>query len=905
VIPTLSARTTPDDAQPLRRPVVDAQPVQAWGRDADGTLQQLEATATGLASDEAERRLRALGPNEIDEGKPASVLTQLLHQFADVTVWALLAAAALAFALGFREEGGVLARFGDAIAIVVIIAMNAVIGFAEERKAERALRALRRLGAPMATVLRDGAPCELPARVLVPGDVVLLREGDRVPADGRMLEARELLTSEAALTGESTPVEKASELVLDRDTPLAERANSVFAGTHVVRGRGRAVVVATGMETELGRIAQLLGAVSTPETPLQVGLRHFGKLVVLGCVAISLVVFLVTWLRLGTGLGVALLTAVSLAVAAIPEGLPAVTTIVLALGVQRMAKEKALIRRLSAVETLGAATVICTDKTGTLTQNRMLVRRVWVGGVSHEASCLATSLTRGFSALVQAAAHAPAATLANDGTAAGDPTDAALLQFHQTFASEPKVWIRHRVLPFDRERKLASVVTESDGELVSFTHGAPEAVLERSSAVLGIDGTSAPLGESARAEIAGVVEELARAGLRVIALASRPLKDPSEACERDLTFLGLVGIADPPRPEVKEAILRARGAGVKSVMITGDHPLTGEAIAKEIGLANGDGLVLTGPEIDRLSDAELLERVGKVRVVARATAANKLRLVNALRKQGEVVAMTGDGVNDAPAIKAADIGVAMGKSGTDVTREASDMVLLDDNYATIVRAISEGRIVYSNIKRFIIFLFSANAALVLAVFVAAALGWPPILTPTQILWINLITNGLPALALGMEPVHIDPMRETPRAASAGFLSRTELWSIAKYGAVMAILGLLAFRLGGDLPHARTLAFTVLAFAPLFHAQSRRSERDPIWKLGVLSNWRLCGALVFAVGLQAVALYVPLLNEVFQTRPLPLLEVVMALGLSALVLGLGELEKSLRDANLARSSGSAQ
>ncbi len=616
---------------------------------------------------------------------------------------------------------------------------------------------------------------------------------------------------------------------------------------------------------------------------------------VAGCGAISVVVFAVSWLRLGTGLGFAILTAVSLAVAAIPEGLPAVTTIVLALGVQRMAKANALVRRLSAVETLGSADVICTDKTGTLTQNRMTVRRSWAGGRSFDDGSGESAV---LGALLRACAHAPGVRVSKSGELEGDPTDLALVVHAQKLGISPGEVLHS--LPFDRERRMATVIVGRGDTFSGLAHGAPEAVLECASRQMDESGETRPLTDADRIRLHEVIDEFARSGLRVIALAEKEGPLPAEdgrgalvdAFERDMTLLGFVGIADPPRPEVSVALSRAARAGVRTVMITGDHPLTAEAIGREIGMIQGSAEVATGSELEKLSSEALGERIETIRVVARATAQNKLSLVQALRARGHVVAMTGDGVNDAPAIKAASIGVAMGKGGTDVTREAADMVLLDDNYATIVRAIEEGRIVYSNIKRFIVFLFSANAGLVLAVFVAAALGWPPILTPTQILWINLITNGLPALALGMEPVHLDPMRDPPRSAGATFLSTSEVAWILGYGALMAALGLVVFHFAAeDLVRARTATFTVLAFAPLFHAQSCRSRRESLFRLGIFSNYRLVGALGAALGFQAIALYVPALQGVFQTVALPVGELGFLLGISALILVAGELEKA--------------
>jgi Ca2+-transporting ATPase len=892
----------------------------------------------GLTEEDAERRLERDGPNELSERPPRAAVLQLLDQFADVTVLALIAAAGVALALGLGEaDRGLLHRFGDAIAIGIIVLVNAGVGFTQQRKAEQALRALRQLGAPLAKVVRGGAVTKVAARSLVVGDLVELAEGDRVPADCRLTDSSDAVVDESALTGESVPVDKLEVGELVPETPLAERSNMVFYGTHFVRGSARALVVATGMRTELGRIAELLGGVADEDTPLQKSLRVFGTKVVVASAALGALVFVIGAIRLEASVGFLLLTAVSLAVAAIPEGLPAVTTIVLALGVQRMARRNALIRRLSAVETLGAADVICTDKTGTLTENRMVVRRLSVAGrrLSVEAGPgAAHSIRRGaageaerpeFSGsdplgeLIVSCAAAPAARIGGDGEISGDPTDAALLRVWAAHRAEVEAAGRAletlRVVPFDRERKLATVLTSGALGVISHSHGAPEALIERARWALSENAEEVELTDDARAELSVLVDEWASDGLRVIALA-RAARDAvsleqatileREALlskvEQDMVLVGLLGIADPPRSEVRAALQNARRAGVRTIMITGDHPLTGAAIARELGIVGEDhDEVVTGPELDSWSPAELGERIERVRVVARATAANKLRLVEALRRRGHVVAMTGDGVNDAPAIKAADIGVAMGRGGTDVTREAADMVLLDDDYATIVGAIEQGRIVYGNIKRFIVFLFSVNAGLVFAVLAAAALGWPPILTPTQILWINLITNGLPALALGMEPVHVDPMQGRPRDRDATLVTRGELWWLLSYGAVMGVMGVATFAYlhppalgsaGPSLSEARSATFTVLAVAPLFHAVNARSRTDSIFALGLWSNTRLLGAFGIALGLQAIALYLPVAREVFGTTPLSAPTLAATILVSAGIFVVGEAEKAL-------------
>ncbi|MBX3128721.1 MAG: cation-transporting P-type ATPase [Polyangiaceae bacterium] len=885
----------------------------------------------GLDAARAAERLAEVGANELQRAPPRPVWRVMLSQFNDVAVIALMVAAAIAVALAQLEGDGasMLERYGDAIAIGIIVVLNATVGFVQERKAEAALTALRALGAPEARVVRAGTTLRVAARTLVPGDLLLLEEGDRVAADARLVESHDLVTTEAALTGESAPTDK--EVVeLEDQTALADRRNMVFLGTHVVRGKARALVVGTAGETELGRIATLLGQVDSPDTPLQISLRRFSTWVVVGASVLAGLVLLIGIWRKTAPLGEWLLTAVSLAVAAIPEGLPAITTIVLALGVQRMAGRNALVRRLSAVETLGSADVVCTDKTGTLTQNSMEVRRLALDGAElsvrqqQELEILDDAGGRhegaegdGLSALIEGLGFAPAATL-QDGVVSGDPTDAALLGLHARARPEgERASDRFRVLralPFERERGRASVIAERDGQVFAFTHGAAERVLEHCSELVELSGRVRTINDDDRASCERLIGSWGDRGLRVLSVARRVRarsddEPPSsrsragliEEFERDMTLLGLVGLADPPRPEVRDAIATAARAGVRTIMITGDHPRTASAIAAELGIVSAPAgahpsALLTGADIEQSSRERLQAVASEVVVVARATAEHKLALIEALQARGHVVAMTGDGVNDAPAIKASNIGVAMGRGGTDVTREAADMVLLDDNYATIVAAIAEGRAVYANIKRFVVFLFAVNWGLVLAVLVGALLGWPALLTPTQILWINLITNGLPALALGMEPSASDPMSNPPRRRDAALVSRGEVGYILAYGTVIGLLGIGAFvyfggaATGAHLPLARTAAFSVLAIAPLFHALSARSRDDSVFRLGFFGNGRLLAAFGVALGLQALAVYMPGLGGVFGTVPLTAGLASALLGISASVWVVGELHK---------------
>lgn len=861
-----------------------------WSDSAEHVLEALESRHDGLTSGEASRRLAADGPNQLRERPRPPVWRRLLAQLADVTVIALMVAAALAALLGAldSEAPSWLQRYGDSAAILLIVVLNAAMGFIQEGRAHRALQALKGFLSPTASVVREGRTTQVDAGDIVRGDVLVLEEGARVPADARLLTATDLLTDEASLTGESTPVEKQAKQQLDSDCPLAERQNMVFMGSHVQRGAGRAVVTATGVNTEMGSVAEMLELVDADATPLARQMQRFGLRVVIGCGVLAVVLFAVGWLQQDASVGFLVLTVVSLAVAAIPEGLPAITTVVLALGVRRMAEANAIVRRLAAVEALGSAHVICSDKTGTLTQNHMAARKLWVDGLEVDVDRLDEGQLEAnapLARLVFATQFAPAARATDEpGHFLGDPTDAALLELFARLHPEGPAGETLHVLPFSSDRKLASVIHKQGNSVRSYVHGAPESVLAR------CVRTSLP---------DEVLTRWAEAGLRVLALADRELPDEStedtaalrDVAENELRLLGLVGLSDPPRPEAKAAIAKAKAAGVRTIMITGDHPTTARAIARELGIATSDSLVLASQELTQLSDEQLDQRVEHLAVVARATAADKLRIVHSLTRCGNVVAMTGDGVNDAPAIRAAAVGVAMGQMGTDVSREVADLVLADDNYATIVAAVEQGRTIFANIQRFVAFLFAANAGLVLLVATSMLLGWPPVMTPTQILWINLITNGLPALALGMEPHAGDPMSRPPRRTDAPLLEAPHWLTIAVIGCTLAALGAWVFHMDLEthgLSHSRTLAFTVLALGPVLYAFSARTDG---WLMsGCLRNRTLLLAVAISLGLQAVALYTPGLNTVFGTEPLSLADLAAALGWSSLVLVVAEALK---------------
>ncbi len=863
----------------------------------------------GLTREEAAARLTRVGGNRLQEAPATPLWRRLVAQLSDFTVLALIAAALISALLAYLSPlpgQSTLERFGDTIAILTIVVINAALGLGQEARAERALTALKKMTAPMARTLRSGRIVEVPAGDVVPGDLLLLEEGDRIPADARLIAAHDLEVEEAALTGEAIPVTKSISVAIDSEAPLAERKNMVYMGTRVARGRAQGIVANTAMYTELGQIAGMLASVEREETPLEADLERFGKRVVLGCIAISALVFAIgLWLGHESPREL-FLVAVALAVAAIPEGLPAVTTIVLALGTQRMAHVHALVRRLPAVETLGCTQFICSDKTGTLTQNAMTVRSLFVGGAAFEVGGEGRS-TQGAIAspagvtvpeldlAIRAAAHAVGAKLVATGNrieATGDPTDAALL----VLAWKGGVH-RHGDLvaeqPFSSERRMASVrVAEGSGER-SYVRGAPEAILGHARAVRR-NGQELPLTEELRAEWLSVAMDWSARAMRVIALAYRELPVGADP-ESELTLLALVGIVDPPRPEVETAVACAYAAGIRTVMITGDHPATARAIAEEIGLWQPGDQLLTGHELDGLDQQSLAERCDQVRVLARATAQHKLRMVEAMRSRGFVCAMTGDGVNDAPAVKAASIGIAMG-TGTDVTKEAADLVLADDNYATILAAVAEGRAIYSNIRKFIFFLLSSNTGCVLVVLAAALLGWDAPLAPIQILWINLITNGLPALALGIEEREPQQMAVPPRPPGGAILGGRDYLDMVLVGVVMAVSALVAFRyslLRGGLVEARTVCFAILALGPLAHAFNCRSQSSSVFRLGLFSNRALWGATIVGVALELMTLWVPALHPVFKTGPIRGNAGLWIAAMSILPLAFGELLKLLR------------
>ena len=857
----------------------------------------------GLPAAEAARRLATTGANVLREPPEVPVWRRMMRQFRELVVWILLVAACLS---AFLRD------WADAAAIVAIVLVNAIIGFVQEERALKALAALRRLSAPTARVVRDDGVAVISTRELVPGDRIELEAGDNVPADARLVEGHALRLQESALTGESVPARKEPATAQRVDTPLGDRRSLVHAGTVVAAGRGAAIVVATGMNTELGRIASLLERADPETTPLQRQLAELGRLLVGGCFVVVGLIFVLE-IRRGRPWAEVLLQSVSLAVAAVPEGLPAVVTLVLAIGLQRMVARNVLVRRLPAVETLGCVTVICSDKTGTLTRNEMTVREIVTAAGTTAVSGAGYAPHGRFSRagggpfdprnepdlrrLLTIAARCNNATVQprSDGAGwqvIGDPTEGALavagmkagLAAAEAEAEEPLLV----EIPFDAGRKRMSVVVRRrDGVRVMYTKGAPEALLadcvaEQSGAAV------VPLTAARRAEILAAGAEMAGRALRVLSLAWREVpaaevpnwqaegrqrlpdegpEDCLERSERNLVHVGLVGMIDPPRDEAKEAVRKCLTAGIRPVMITGDHPATALAIARELGLVDGCGRAVTGLELDAMTAERLLAEVADIAVYARVSAEHKLRVVRAWQRHGAVVAMTGDGVNDAPAVQAADIGIAMGLAGTDVTKEASDMVLADDNFASIVSAVEEGRGIYDNIQKFMHYLLACNAGEVMVMFAAAAAGWPAPLAPIQILWLNLITDGLPALALGVEPAERDIMRRPPRPPQEPVITWRRGVTILLHGALVAAVALAAFWglwQGRDdrLPHARTVTFCVAAFSQLFFAVGCRSDRLTAFELGVFGNPALLFAILLSALLHVTAVTPPYSQPVF-------------------------------------------
>ena len=853
----------------------------------------------GLTEKEAKRRLKQFGKNELSEEKKPSALKQFFSQFQDFMVLVLLAATAISAVLG---------EYIDAVAIVAIVIMNAFLGFIQERRAEKSLEALKQLSAPESLVLRDGEWVKVPSAQLVVGDIVKFASGDRIGADVRIIEAKGLYIEESSLTGESLPVEKQTAPLVD-DVPLGDRTNMAFMGTLVTKGSGVGIVVATGMHTAMGQIAHLIQSAPTMTTPLQRKLEQLGKILIVIALALTaLVVVLGVWQ--GHAVYDMFLAGVSLAVAAIPEGLPAIVTVVLALGVQRMMKRNAIVRKLPAVETLGCASVICSDKTGTMTENQMTVTHVWVNsrlwtvsGTGYEPK--GTFLYNGKQEKVDAALqqillfgalcnHANIKKKGKTYLIDGDPTEGALV-----VAAAKAGWTKEKIaaeftieheFPFDSTRKMMSVIVKDRANRrFIVTKGAPDMLLERCRFIY-MDGQAKRMRDQEQKMVQQTVNTLASQALRTIAIAYRPLSltetmnDETKA-ESDLTFIGLQGMIDPPRKEVKQAIAECKKAGIKTVMITGDHVLTAKAIAQQLHMMPPNGKVMDGKTLATLSVDELEDVVEDVYVFARVSPEHKLKIVQALQKRGHIVAMTGDGVNDAPAIKTANIGIAMGVTGTDVSKEAASLVLLDDNFATIKAAIEEGRNIYENIRKFIRYLLASNVGEILVMLFAMIFALPLPLVPIQILWVNLVTDGLPAMALGLDPAEENVMKRPPRHPKEGVFARGLGWKIISRGFLIGMVTLIAFlvvhtRHPENLTYAQTVAFATLVLAQLIHVFDCRSERS-VFDRNPFENMYLVLAVLSSLFLLLVVIYYPPLQPIFHTVSLPLTDWLLIVGLSSI------------------------
>ena len=832
-----------------------------YNKEVDAVFSELGSSQKGISNEEAARRLEKYGRNLIERKAKVSKLAIFLGQFNDFIIWILLLATFVSAALG---------EFVDAVAIAAILLLNAVLGFVQEFKAERAIEALIKMASQKAVVIRGGEQKEIDAADVVPGDIIFITEGEKVPADARLFEVHSFSTQEASLTGESTPITKQIDVI--EKAVVADQKNMVFAGTAAIRGNAKAVVVRTGMQTEFGKIASLIEEARTPPTPLQKRLDHFGRVLGGFIILVAGFVFVIGVLRGFLPFDM-FFAAVSLAVAAIPEGLPAVVTITLALGVQRMAKKNTLVRRLPSVETLGSTTVICSDKTGTFTHNEMTVQKIYVDskiinvtGSGYSTKGTFSQMTPDLKQILKIGVLCNNAQV-EDGNVVGDPTEAALLVAGLKLDMNKKDLelenVRVDEVPFSSERKRMTTVNQSGGRKFAYVKGSPEVIVERCSKILD-NGKIRPINPVDRQKILEMNDNLANQALRMLGFAYKEVD--MGVPESNLVFVGLQGMIDPPRNEAIVAANKCREAGIKVVMITGDHKLTARAVADQLGIT---GRALTGEELDKLTDKQLYDVVDEVAIYARVNPIHKVRIVDALKKKGHIVAMTGDGVNDAPALKKADIGVAMGVTGTDVAKEAADMILVDDNFATMVDAVEEGRSIYDNIQKFIEYLLGCNLGEVLTIFVAILLGLPLPLVALQILLMNILTDGLPALALGVEPKEEGVMARGPRKKSA-IVDMKGLARIIAVGIIMTIGTLYLFNYmkpAGNIVYARTAAFTALVFFQMFHVLNSRSLSHSVFKIGFFSNWKLLAAMAISILIQVAVIYTPALNYVFKTAPL--------------------------------------
>lgn len=859
-----------------------------FNQTAEEACRQLDTTAKGLSAKEAENRLASHGKNALEEGKKKSAIVVFLEQFKDLLICILIAAGIVSMISGQVES---------TVVIFAVIILNAILGTVQYLKAEKSLEGLKVLSMPTAKVMRDGVVKTVKSMDVVPGDILILEAGDMVVADARVMESYSLKVNESSLTGESEPVEKIAEAIKEEELPLGDRKNMVYSGSLVTYGRAVAVVTGTGMQTEIGKIADLLNKTSQRKTPLQVKLDEFSKKLAIGIMAICVLVFGLSIWRDMPVLD-SLMFAVALAVAAIPEALSSIVTIVLALGTRRMSKEHAIMKELKAVESLGAVSVICSDKTGTLTQNKMTVQEMYTYDRLFDADSVKLSKQAEY-LLIKSAVLVNDATVDSEGKEVGDPTEVALVHLGKKLSVD-EVWYRKHhprltELAFDSDRKLMSTVHAVDGENYLFTKGAIDVLLDRSENVITEQGVQKMTAEI-RQKFLAMNQQFSEHGLRVLAFACRPFAKETITPEDEsgYTFIGLISMMDPPRPESVQAVADAKRGGIKTVMITGDHKVTAAAIAKKIGIFEEGDLAVEGVELDRMSDEELDEKLPRISVYARVSPEHKIRIVSAWQKRGNIVSMTGDGVNDAPALKRADIGVAMGITGTEVSKDAASMILTDDNFATIVKAVANGRSVYRNIKNAIKFLLSGNTAAILAVLFASLVGLPVPFLPVHLLFINLLTDSLPAIAIGMEPAGRGLLNVPPRNPKEPLLNKRLFGEVLIEGIIIGVCTMGAYFVGRNSSDAlaTTMAFATLTLARLFHGFNCRGEEN-IFKLKLTGNKYSIYAFFVGVLLLAGALFVPFLERLFSAAPLNGMQVLTILGLAFLPTLIIQIVKTFR------------
>lgn len=862
-----------------------------FNKDVEDTVKNLNSNIiNGLSSSDAKSRLEKNGPNKLAGKKKKSIIQLFFSQINDVMIYILIIAAIISAFMG---------EISDAIIILIVILVNAIIGVVQESKAEKALEALKNMSTPKALVKRDGEIIEIPSEEVVLGDIVIIDAGRYIPADLRLIESANLKIEESAFTGESLPAEKiATTLNSEGDVPIGDQNNMAFMSTLATYGRGTGIVVATGMDTQIGKIAKMLDAEEDDTTPLQKKLAELGKVLGFAAVGISLVMFIVSMLQ-GRDFMEMFMTSISLAVAAIPEGLPAIVAIVLALGVQRMIKENAIIRKLPAVETLGSVNIICSDKTGTLTINKMTVKKYFANEKLKNLD--EVDIKESTSKLLVEGMILCNDATSKDGSQTGDPTEIALLDVGNKFNifKENLNSIHKRVneIPFDSDRKLMTTVNKYDNKDFVFTKGAIDSILKISSKIL-INGSIQDFSDELKANILNASNEMSDEALRVLALGYKIIENEHieiDSLEKDLIFVGLMGMIDPPRVEVKDSIVKSKNAGIRTIMITGDHKNTAVAIAKELGISENISQAMSGSEIDNYTDEEFAKIVNNFRVFARVSPEHKVKIVKAFKSHGNIVSMTGDGVNDAPSLKAADIGVAMGITGTDVAKGAADMVLTDDNFTTIVKAVEEGRNIFNNIKKSILFLLSCNLGEVVALFFAILFNWATPLLPIHILWVNLITDSFPALSLGVDPGDESVMDKNPRNPKESLFSGRMGKLLVINGVLIGVTTLFAFKLGENLypdslRHAQTMAFVVLSVSQLFFSFAMRNETKSLFQVGIFKNKWLIGSLILGIVLQFLVISIPFVASIFKVYSLTLKDWIMVIGISLIPFVINEIIK---------------